>query len=156
MTFDEHYEGVGRIVGNLQSLELVLRLFLYEEKAEEGQLPQPGDTTVRETWLTNYKSLGEVVSAYNAKLTKDEMPRFVVDNTVVAVRDALAHGRVVSLKPSPPFTLFKFVKPRKGIVPIESADELALASLNTKINLTHAQIIKVTECAKGRGHEWLE
>jgi hypothetical protein len=154
MTCDEHSKQIGKIVVNLQSLEIVLRLFLSAKAGENAQLPLPGDTTVPETWLTNYKSLGNLVGVYNAELTSIESPRFAVDETVVTVRDALAHGRIMSPTPSPPFTLFKFGKPKKGIVAIKSIDELTAAWLSAKITLTRDQIIKVTECAHARGHEW--
>lgn len=155
MTFDEHNLRVGRIVGNLQSLELVLRLFLSEDMAEEVRIPQPGDDTVPETRLTSYESLGDLVRAYNAKLMNVEEPKFAVDSTVVTLRDALAHGRVVSLRPSPPLTLYKLAKPKKGIVRIESVDVMTIAWLSAKITLSYGQITKVAECAKARGHKWL-
>jgi hypothetical protein len=154
---DEHCLRVGKIIVNLQSLEFILRRFLSEEAGENAQLPQPGDATVSKTWLTNYKSLGEVVNAYNAKIRMNEAPKFAVHDTVVTVRDALAHGRALSQTHSPPVTLFKFGKSTtKGIVTVKSVEELTAKWLSAKIKLTRGQIIKVKECAQARGHKWLE
>jgi hypothetical protein len=156
MNLNEHNKYVGEIVRHLQSLELVLRLFLCEEMGEKAQLPQPGETTVLETWLTNYQSLGELVCAYNLKLTDIESPRYAVDKTIVTVRDALAHGRLLAQTPSPPLTLFKFGRPKKRIVPVESVDVLTEEWLRAKTALTYDQVTKVAECAKARGHQWLD
>lgn len=70
---DAHALGVGKILGNLQSLEVALRVFLAAAEEAAGA-PQPpakaltsleaGDVTA-ETALTNFDSLGVLISKYD-------------------------------------------------------------------------------------------
>jgi hypothetical protein len=88
----EHVIGLGKIIGNLYSLELLLRIFLCEANGENLEFPDSPTGTVQETHLTNYMTLGELINAYNSKLAPPEKS-FLVDRSVVKIRDAIAHGR---------------------------------------------------------------
>jgi hypothetical protein len=93
---EEHLRLIGAIITNLQSLEMILRLFLLKARKQFIDWPKPTDTLVLETYVTNYLSLGPVIDDFNRELTDAEKPKFTVDRSVVDVRDAIAHGRLVS------------------------------------------------------------
>jgi hypothetical protein len=59
MIDDEHLIGLGKLIGNLQSLEFCLRVFLTEAAGEKWDSPQPGDRSVFKNHVTNWDSLGE-------------------------------------------------------------------------------------------------
>ena len=107
---DAHSWELGKLVNNSQSFELFLRVFLAGlagsvKIMREGShadmprvdIPRVGDV-VPETALTNYDSLGQLIDKYNDAV---EVHRRI-DRELVEIRDALAHGRVVSLAPHPP------------------------------------------------------
>lgn len=155
MTDDQHYLGVGKVLAHLLSLEFVLRLFLCDAAGQRPNLPEPGDVEVSKTWLTDFKPLRHAVHAYNAQLTEIEKPKFTVDSTVITLRNALAHGRIASKSPRPPFTLFKFGQSTNGCVPIEIRVEMTAAWLGAQSALTCDQVVRVVNCGKARGYESL-
>lgn len=120
----EHARGLGMILGNLQSLEFVLRVFLREDeeraRCAHGEPPLAivnyGQLKVGE-WVgedafTNYDQLRDLIDKYNARIAS-VAPSLRIDPCVVDLRDALAHGRVSAHAPSEPMSLLKFGKPRK-------------------------------------------
>jgi hypothetical protein len=76
--------------------------------------------------------------------------KFTVDNTVVSVRAAIAHGRLVTLTEGFPATLWKFEKAKDGKVPASSITLSKDWLIKTSNNID-AQRGKVLECFKGRG-----
>lgn len=103
---------VGKLVTNLSSLELLMRLFLHEVELMNGGSPpvpfggKPGDTFAIGP-LTNYDSLGPVIDKYNAAVNGID-PSAKVDRTFVRIRDMFAHGRNLSESPDGPMILHKF------------------------------------------------
>jgi hypothetical protein len=148
-----HAFNLGKIVVNLQSLEIMLRLFLCEAKGEDISIPAPGAKDAPETHLTNYFTLGDLIQSYNNLLSTLETPAFALDFKVVRLRDAIAHGRTLDQAPPDvigPVRLFKFHPPRKGKARL-SFDELLSDEWfreNTVLVLT--QMRKVSECAQQR------
>jgi hypothetical protein len=59
MNYHDHCIGVGRLWGNLQSLEVTLRLFLTQ-------------TNPSVNYITNLDTFGALVKKYNGQLSKDE------------------------------------------------------------------------------------
>jgi hypothetical protein len=110
----EHTEGVGTIVTNLQALETVLRYFLLRLHGEEVSFPKVGDRKAKITQLTRWVSLGPLIKEYNSAL-KQEEKKYCVDTTVVRIRDAFAHGRLLTSKEIPA-RLWKFGAEKKGQV----------------------------------------
>ncbi len=152
---EEHLRLIGTIILNLQALELTLRLFLLKAHDQSIDWPKPTDTLVRENYVTNYQSLGSIIDGFNLVLSEVEKQKFMVDRTVVDVRDAIAHGRLVTKTEGFPATLWKFEKPTKERkVPASSItltkDWLVKASDNIA-----AQQYKALECFKARGYKGL-
>ena len=153
MTGDDHLGGIGKIVGNLHAMEHVLRIFLCEANGENIEYPVRGAAKLAETHLTNYASLDKIVVEYNAGLASDEQ-QYQVDPVVVKIRDALAHGRVISFSLEFPVTLYKFGKADGNKqVPIEYAEVLTEAWLNEKRTLLREQITKIVRCAGKRAYK---
>ncbi|MBI4216365.1 MAG: hypothetical protein HY687_03105 [Chloroflexi bacterium] len=141
---------LGRTIGNLHSLELLLRVFLHHMDKSRYGTPPPevhldkikvGDV-VHEIYFTNYDSLGDLVNKYNTVISQ-KAQALCVDGVVVKLRDALAHGRVLSRQPGPPFQLYKFQKPSNGQVVVEDVADLNENELNRYIHLTFKEAKKV-------------
>ena len=128
MGHDDFALRLGKIVGNLQGLELVLRIFLCDANGERFEFPTHGQGSVPNNHLTNYDSLGNLVSIYNKGLLETEVDTFGVDASVVKTRDAIAHGRLLGHAECFPLTLYKFGRPIPGTpteVPLEYTVELS-------------------------------
>ncbi len=150
----EHVIGLGKIIGNLHSLELLLRVFLCEANGENLEFSASSTGTVRETHLTNFMSLGALIDIYNSTLSPPEKI-FSVDRSVVKIRDAIAHGRMTSLSATFPLTLHKFGKPKAGLVPIELMEVISEKWLDENRQLIRDQMEKIPQCAKARGYKSL-
>ena len=151
-----HTNGVGNIVTNLQALETVLRGFLAERFGQCATFPKMGDKTACRNYLTAYVSLGDLIDDYHRDLSADEK-KFSIDPTVVLIRDALAHGRLVvrGSEPAPPFELWKFGKVRDGKVQVDFSETLTEDWLKSKWLLIDAERQKVFDCGIGRGYKRL-
>ena len=80
MDYDDHCTNLGRLWGNIQSLEVTLRLFLTQATSE--------------TQIRNRYTIGILVGKHYDQLANDEQSLYSVDKSVVDVRNALAHGLV--------------------------------------------------------------
>ena len=94
---------------------------------------------VPENALTNFDTLGQTLRKYNASVAKG----FRVDESVVDLRDALAHGRVLSAARSFPLRLFKFSKAIGHKVKVTHAETLDLAYLRAQVRRLLDEIKKV-------------
>jgi hypothetical protein len=79
MTDDEHIAGLGKLLANLHSLELTLRIFLAEATGQMGgeqncNFPEPGTKSVCESFLTNWDSLRQLIYKFNGTLSPAEFP----------------------------------------------------------------------------------
>ncbi len=154
MNHDQHNLQMGRLIGNLGSLEFVLRLFLSEASGQKAEIPKPGQATVPLSYLTGWDSLDALVGKYNARLSASEAKTFRVADEVATLRDALGHSRVLSPTPLPPLTLYRFGKPMPGgVVPVEWVAVLDEAWFNGRIQLIHSQVTKVVGCARARNYK---
>jgi hypothetical protein len=151
-----HTNGVGNIVTNLQALETVLRGFLVERFGQCAAFPNMGDKTACRNYLTAYASLGALIDDYHRDLGEHEK-NFSINPTVVLVRDALAHGRLIvrGNEPGPPFELWKFGKVQDGKVQVEFSETLTEDWLKSKWLLIDGERQKVFDCGKGRGYKRL-
>jgi hypothetical protein len=154
MTLDDHATGVGKIVGNLQALELVLRLFLGESIGQKLEFPNLTTEEMPETFITNFMSLGVIIEKYNAALLQSEKS-YSIGIDAVKIRDAIAHGRVSSLSPTAPMTLYKFGRADSGTVPIEYSEVLSMEWFNEKRLFLRRQMEKVLACAKARNYKFI-
>jgi hypothetical protein len=150
---EEHTQGVGAIVTNLQALETVLRYFLLCRNGEEAQFPKVGDAQVKNTFLTRHTSLGKLIRTFNAALDAAEK-KFEVDLEAVHIRDAIAHGRLVTANVLPA-RLWKFGHPKNGFVEIEFSEELTAEWLKAKSDMIFSEKQKVLDCFAARGYQGL-
>lgn len=96
MTHEEHAKCVGAIITNLQTLETVIRIFLAAVNGQSWAMPKTGDLEVDENYLTNFRAFGPLIDRYNATLTVEERTQYAVNTSHVRIRDAFAHGRLLS------------------------------------------------------------
>lgn len=156
MDYKDHIAGVGSIVTNLQALESALRRFLVARYGQCANFPQMGDTTACRSYLTAFESLGPLIKEYHGLLEEHEK-QFRVDDTVVPIRDALAHGRLIARgdEPSPPYELWKFGRVKDGKVQVDFSQSLTAEWLKETWLMIDAQKQKVIDCSKARGYRGL-
>lgn len=143
--------GIGRILGNLQSLELLMRIFLNRTHGDPGENDievdlfdiEEGDR-LHETPITNYDSLSQVIENYNNSVeTVDESLK--VDPSLIRIRDGLAHGRVIAQERDLPFHLFKFSQSKNRKVEVTHVIEIDEDWLNKQTNRLLREVEKVQE-----------
>ena len=130
MNYDDHCIGVGRLWGNLQSLEATLRFFLTQANPSEN-------------YITKWASLRTLVNKYNGLLSTVEQSLYSVDPSIVDIRNAMAHGRVSGQYPGEPFPL------------ILSDDvigevDMTMEWFNDQQSLAQKQIDRISACGKER------
>jgi hypothetical protein len=81
MNYDDHCINLGWLWGDLQYLEVTLRIFLTEANLSKN-------------YITNLDTFGTLVVVYNGQLSKAERSLYSLDPTVIDIRNALAHGLV--------------------------------------------------------------
>jgi len=131
MDADDHAMGLGRLMGNLQSLEATIRIFLARS-----------DPSINS--IISGETFRPLVGKYNKQLTNDEP--YSIDWQVVTIRNALAHGLVVGPRNigveglSLPLTLF-----HNGVSYLMTVDWF-----QDQQALVRSQINHVLACAKKR------
>lgn len=129
---NEHALHLGGLIGNFQSLEFLLRATLSGFPGARPRGVPPGQdiyltpvgTELPECDMTSYDSLGVLIKKFNVAAAAKGAAQ--VDETLVAIRDALAHGRVSSATTDTPLRLIKFDKPDKsGNVRVAFNEELS-------------------------------
>ena len=151
MDLEEHAQLVGRLVGNLQSLEFALRAYLYEKKSPPHAPFASGQSLhsfnvgdiVPENAMTDYSTLGKLIERYNQGVEA----RFQVDSSIVSVRDALAHGRVSALDPAQDLVLLKFEKPSGGLTKVTYAQALTADWLKSQTTRIFGEIQKICKAS---------
>jgi len=150
---EKHALNLGKLVGNFQSLEFALRAFLTnDEIAQRGSLPQSatnmhdmneGDI-VPENALTNYDTLGQLIKKYNGH-PKILSASLTIDETLVDIRDAIAHGRVSAEMPSSSLKLLKFDKPKNGQVRVTFSVTMTKEWFGEQIKRVYNAVLRVSE-----------
>lgn len=151
---DQIIFAIGKIITNIQSLEFVLRLFLYETVGPKDPLIQFGKLSVGdkvpETPITNYDSLNNLIKKVNEQLQilgiNDQ-----IDKTLVDLRDSIAHGRAMSSDPNGISRLFKFSKPSRGFVEVDTSVDLTQKWLSDQVTHIFGEIQKVIHISRGLG-----
>jgi hypothetical protein len=121
---------------------------------QEAQFPKVGDADASVTYLTKYAFLGQLVDEYNRSLEEPER-KFEVDRKVIDVRDAIAHGRLLTGNELP-YRLWRFGRPKNGRVQVEFSEELTLEWLRSKSDMIYSQKQKVLDCFNARGYKGLQ
>jgi hypothetical protein len=127
--FESHAFNLGKLVGNVQSLEMGARMVIVklDQRATQQvqtQLPQvkAGDF-VELNAFTNDDDLTQTLEKYNKRATSDCRIDVV---SIVRLRDALGHGRIFGFGSMKHLRLLKFSR-RKGAnrkVPVELAEDM--------------------------------
>ncbi len=152
MDLEEHARLLGRIIGNLQSLELLLRAYLYAmgdpphtplHAGKSFDSLAVGDT-VGVNALTDFSSLGELIERYNTRIQTTH-PHLVVDDSIVDLRDALAHGRVSAPDPTNDLSLLKFSKPSGGTTRVTFLQKLTDQWSKTQASRVFAEMKEVSQ-----------
>jgi hypothetical protein len=154
MKAEEHTRGVGAIITNLQALETVLRYFLARRHEQNIQFPKVGDEEAAENYLTRWVGLDKLAKSYNGALMDNEA-KFKVDREeVVRIRDAFAHGRLLT-STEIPARLWKFGQAKQGKVKVEFSEELTPEWLKKTNLMIDAERQKVVDCLTARGYQGL-
>ena len=122
MDLNEHATSVGKLLGNLQSLEFLLRVFLAKSTEARGDgkdartdlFSMPIGAVLPADQLTNYDSLDTLIAKFNARAEQDGFA--ILDKRIVALRDALAHGRVAAKVEGGNMHIVKFDRPSNETV----------------------------------------
>ena len=146
----DHFERLGRLVANMQSFELALRIFHHNDELANG-LPPPskvyselkaGDI-VKKDAFTNWDTLQRLTTKYN-KDKRVISSDLIIDEDLVNIRDAIAHGRIASTDPSiTSKTLLKFKRPIGDTVEVEYSTVMSREWLNEQMDRFHYAIRKV-------------
>ncbi len=134
MTHDEHHLRLGQILNNLLSLECMARACSLEHsRAPHPELKglRAGDQ-VALTPVTDDLQLRAVLTRYNAipgAETIDVEP-------IAALRDALAHGRILAEEQATDMTLYKFGREKQGPVTVIRVDVMDDRWFTDNIRLT--------------------
>ena len=150
---EPHVVGLGGLMGNLQSLEFVIRVFLGHLP---GALPHPVPhgtdvytlpvgTKLPVSELTDDCSLGKLIEKFNVEMAARRAP--LMDATLVNLRDALAHGRVSAAMQGDTLRLLKFSRPdRRGMVTITFNESMTAEWFTTqKKRVREAMLLVVKE-----------
>ena len=143
---DAYSIALGKLVANVATLELALRVVIYLSEVQPSQR-QPvarrltalcaGDE-LGESALTSWDSLTALIATYNRY-----NPNAAVPEDIGELRDALAHGRVLTDSPDTNLRLIRFGKPRNGRVAVERIEALSIDWLDRQINRLHDAVVLV-------------
>jgi hypothetical protein len=151
---DEFPKAIGEIFANLLALEFSLRFFLYESVGPQHATLSLDQLTagdcVPENPITNYDSLGKLVRKVNERLEALDVPERV-DNSLVDLRDTLAHGRIYYSQLDGPGKLLKFSRAKQGKVRVTTAIELTPQWLKEQNKRTVAELKKVVRIIHSLG-----
>ncbi len=156
-TYDEYKLQLGGLWGNFHTLEFIIRLFLCEKMGIPIRLPKQGDFSIEVTPITKHTTINGLIGEYNKSLSLKE-EEFKVEENIIGLRNAFAHGRVFGLAPLPPFRLLNKPVPDKAgkIQNFDFDETLDKKFLGEKIDFVYEQIQKVSACAKKRGYKSID
>jgi hypothetical protein len=150
-----HVMYLGKLIGNLHSLEIALRVFLDRlNPVSSSHLPadksyyqfQIGDS-VPENVFTNFDTLGDLVDKYNAVIHQKN-PDLLVDRGVVQLLDLMAHGRVSADAPDETrLAIIKFDRPHNGSVRVADCALMTEQWFQGRIEFVLAQLEKVAQAS---------
>ena len=149
---EKHALNLGKLAGNLQSLEFALRAFLVNTEIASGSsFPQSTNlhdmdkgNIVPENAFTNYDTLGQLINKYNSN-SRISSVGFGIDETLVDIHDAIAHRRVSAATYSGTLKLLKFDKPKNGQVKVTFSASLTEKWFAEQIKRVYGAVLKVNE-----------
>jgi hypothetical protein len=148
----------GWIIVNLQALEFALRLFLHELNRIHNTANEPQfdfmnlsiGEWIPENYITNYDTLNQLIQKVNFELNSRGLSERI-DDQLVELRDALAHGRVIACNPKGPYRILKFSKPKNGKVKVTVLVEVTPDWLSQQIRRTSDELLKLIKLAQTLG-----
>ena len=149
---------IGKIVANLLSLEVALRLILDELQCIHGAgkrtqidfMELTKGEWVPEIYFTNYDTLNKLIQKVNSELNSRGLSE-LVDESLVELRDTLAHGRVLALNPEGPYRVLKFSKPKDRKVQVTVSVDITPDWLSQQIKRTENEVRKVVRLGQVLG-----
>jgi hypothetical protein len=152
---DAHCLGLGRVVAELQTLEVLLRLALHEhhDRVVGGtpsvslgafHLLKKGDSVAvgANVDFDDFATLKELCERFN-----DRFQQHVISEDLIVLRDAIAHGRVLPIKHAGQMVLklLRFYKPdkRTGTAEVAFAELLTTAWFERQEAFVRAEADKV-------------
>ena len=165
MELNEYACKLGRIHGNLMSIETSIRFFL-QNQVDRRQITlesnlltvhpdydslKVGDC-VPENAITDFKSLEALIDAFDRGVA-EKYPDLKLDKALITLRDALAHGRAFTLDPKLPLLLVKFAKPVDGKVRVEFAEHVTDEKLLEWFNIVMENLRRVTVASERFGND---
>ncbi|MBN2590552.1 MAG: hypothetical protein JXA96_11880 [Sedimentisphaerales bacterium] len=152
MNNKDYFVRLGTLVSNLQSLEFFLRVYLQQMPDSKPfgipkgkdiyQYPVGSELPLND--ITSYDTLNDLIRKHNKYAVKQGEE--IVDESIVDLRDALAHGRVSASSPNSSLRLLKFSRPNrtnKDKVLVKFNEVLSLDYLDQQIKRIHAAIMIV-------------
>ena len=134
-----------------------MRAFLYNEgngwQNDQNQPPFIENINegclVCENAFTNYDTLGTLIRRYNGIIENHDQS-LRVDEELVNLRDALAHGRIASKTPSPdePQKLVKYDRPQNGQVHVTHCLTMTEEWLKHKVKLVYDNLQRIVKAAE--------
>ena len=140
---------LGKLVNNMQSLEFGLRGCLFEDEITKGISKQltshpkftKGEVLPKNAY-TNWDSLSKLIRKYNGlPISKG----FEIDETLVEIRDVIAHGRVFLYSETGIIQLVKFSKPKGSKVEVEFSSWMTEEWVGRQNDLFYEAVRKVAE-----------
>ena len=122
----EHEANLGSLLTNMLSLEMLLRLYLFNKEIKTpdntfnlNSLKQ-GDI-VPKNYFTDTCTLRPLIERYNT-YCKADFSELCIDPNLADIRNALTHGRVLSSDPTfSKIQLFNFVSEKQGQIRVSFA-----------------------------------
>lgn len=140
---------LGELVANIATLEMAVRAILYQQETP-AVVPRPvakslthlrrGDM-LKESALTTGDSLRTLLARYNSLNPDAAIPEDICD-----LRDALAHGRMLTDDPNTYLRLIRFGHAKEGNMLVEMAETLSPDWLNQQIHRVHDAVQSVYGC----------
>ncbi|RRV17062.1 hypothetical protein [Pseudomonas saudiphocaensis] len=146
---EKHALNLGKLVGNLLTIEMAARMFIAEHEAKSGvnfatQLPtlKAGDLVENDAF-SNPDDLRQTLRKYNKRAPSEY--KIAIDE-IVNLRDALAHGRSFGFGNSTHLRLLKFSRKKIGEkIKVEQAKDMDDAWFSANILLLNLALEKLTK-----------
>ena len=129
---------IGKFWGNFNSLELLIRLYLYRNfNCKKSGLDVEIGDEIDVNPINNFDTFSQLCDKLN-----NESGLSLDFSGILTLRDAMAHGRITTLDVTMPLTVIKFSKPKNGKVTVETRIELTDGYLDeTTASIRSIQLI---------------
>lgn len=140
---------MGKLKSNLISLETFLRFYILKKEGDDKNFIEPSCANVGDlvkiNAFTNYDTLNELIDRYNRYQSISEK---IDSQTIISIRDLLAHGRAYSLKEGSPLIIIKYERENqqnKGFVKMTHKEILDTKWFNDANTIIHNLLQKIAK-----------